>query len=28
MTYGGSHIIMEMLMVGLALNAARNWRSW
>ena len=28
MTYGGSHIIMEMLMAGLALNAARNWRSW
>ncbi len=28
MTYGGSHIVTEMLMVGLALNAARNWRSW
>lgn len=28
MTYGGSHIFMEMVMVGLALNAARNWRSW
>lgn len=28
MTYGGSHIVAEMIMVGLALNAARNWRSW
>lgn len=28
MTYGGSHIVTEMLMVGLALNTARNWRSW
>ncbi len=28
MTYGGSHIVTEMFMVGLALNAARNWRSW
>jgi rod shape determining protein RodA len=28
MTYGGSHVVTEMLMVGLAMNAARNWRSW
>lgn len=28
MTYGGSHVITEMIMVGLAMNAARNWRSW
>ncbi len=27
-TYGGSHILMEMLLMGLALNVIRNWRSY
>lgn len=27
-TYGGSHILMEMLLFGLALNAVHNWRSY
>ena len=27
-TYGGSHIFMEMLLMGLAMNVIRNWRSY
>ncbi len=27
-TYGGSHILTEMLMMGLGLNVIRNWRSY
>lgn len=27
-TYGGSHIVMEMLLLGLAMNSIRNWRSY
>lgn len=27
-TYGGSHILIEMLMMGLGLNVIRNWRSY
>lgn len=27
-TYGGSHMLMEMLLLGLALNVIRNWRSY
>ena len=27
-TYGGSHMVMEMLLMGLALNVIRSWRSY
>jgi len=27
-TYGGSHILIEMLLMGLALNMMHNWRSY
>ena len=27
-TYGGSHILIEMLLMGLSLNVIRNWRSY
>lgn len=27
-TYGGSHILMEMLLMGLTLNVINNWRSY